>query len=124
MEERPMAGMETRVEITHSKRLPKDELVGWTEKESVDIKCGDCGTPLVNVVLTEHDSDRQKRNLKPQRSQYRVKCYKCGGYSFHSKVFCGSTVVGALKEGVRVDELDTEMIKEGIVFVTLSTEKE
>lgn len=115
--------MANRPELREGRPL-KEDLVGWQELESVDVKCGDCGTPLVNVVLTEPNHKRQERYLTPLLTQYKVKCYKCGGDSFRTKVFHGSTVVGAIKDGIRIDEIDTEKVNEGVVFITLSTEKE
>jgi hypothetical protein len=98
----------------------KDEVIGLTELEELTVKCGDCGTPLVNVVLTETNDLRTERGLKPQRLQFKLLCYKCGGTSFPTKVLEGSAVVGTLKDDIETDEEDTDLV-DGVIVTTLKT---
>lgn len=88
----------------------KDELIGLSIIEECIVKCGDCGTPLVEIVKTEENSNRVQRGQKIQKSKYKVKCPKCNGFSFDTKIFEGSTIVGSIKDNYTVCVLDTELL--------------
>ncbi len=93
----------------------KEDLIGLSTVEETIIKCGDCGTPLVEVVVVESNLDRMKRQLLPQNSCFKVKnCYKCGGDSFKSKRFEGTLIFGPLKDSYSIDVEDTEYEENGI----------
>lgn len=87
----------------------KEELVGLDILEEVHIKCGDCGFPLVEIVNTETNENRLKRGLKLQKSKYKIKCPQCNGYSFDTKVFEGSIIIGSIKDNYIVSAVDTEL---------------
>ena len=101
----------------------KDELIGLTELEELVIKCGDCGTSLAEVVLTEDNTSRQNRSLPAQSSKFKiVDCPKCGGSSFETKVFDGTTVVGPVKDGFDLEDVDTE-VSDGVIVSTFKVRK-
>lgn len=88
----------------------KDELIGLSVIEEHIVKCGDCGFPLVEIIKTEENANRLQRGQKIQKSKYKVKCPKCSGFSFDTKVFEGSTIVGTVKENYTLSVLDTELL--------------
>ena len=101
----------------------KEELLGLKELEELTIKCGDCGTSLAEVVLTEDNASRQNRSLPVRFSKFKVvDCPKCGGSSFETKVFEGTTVVGPVKEGQDLEDVDTD-VNDGVIVSTFKVRK-
>jgi hypothetical protein len=101
----------------------KQELIGLSVIEELVLKCGDCGTPLINIVLSETNESRQKRNLKPLSSSYKVvNCYKCCGSSFQSKIFDGSVSISSFSDKLDIDLEDTD-IRDNVIYSTLKVYK-
>lgn len=101
----------------------KEELIGLTEVEELTIKCGDCSTPLAEVVLTEDNNSRQRRSLPAQSSKFKiVDCPKCGGSSFVTKVFEGTTIVGPVRDGFDLEDVDTD-VDDGVIVSTFKVRK-
>jgi hypothetical protein len=102
----------------------KEELEGFEVQEEETIKCGDCDKPLVNIVVYESNDERQEKGKNPQYSKYRVgKCYHCGGSSFWTKTFEGTTAMGAYNDNVTVDIEDTEQTDDEVICSELKTSK-
>ena len=102
----------------------KEDLEGFEVKDEQTIKCGDCNTPLVNIVCYEDNDERAEKGRNIQYSKYRVtKCYKCGGSSFWTKTFQGTTAVGSAKDDINVDIDDTEITEDNVICSTLTTSK-
>lgn len=98
----------------------KTEFLGLSVVEEATIKCGDCATPLALIVISETNGHRSQRGLAPLKSQYRVTgCPKCGGSSFVSKVFEGTTNICSTKETLILDTVDTD-INNGIIVSVLT----
>ena|SRR5688500_1552349 len=95
----------------------KEELLGLSEISSTILKCGDCGTPLVDLVITETNESRQERGKKPLRSKFQVyNCYRCGSESFESQVLEGSVIAGPLKDSYEIDIEDSNIEDDGVIF--------
>lgn len=88
----------------------KEELVGFDVLEESIIKCGDCGFPLIEIVKIETNENRLKRGLNIQKSKYKIKCPQCSGYSFDTKIFEGSIIIGSVKDNYIVSAIDTELL--------------
>lgn len=102
----------------------KDELVGFSEVESNKVYCGDCGYKLIEIVVTETNENRLKRGLKPIYTKYKVlDCPKCGGSSFDTKTYEGSTIYGPLTDNYVVECLDCDSLGNDFVYGKLSLRK-
>jgi hypothetical protein len=102
----------------------KEEFLGLTVIEEDTVKCGDCGVILAHVVVSETNEARQSRQLKSLNSKYQVKgCYKCGGSSFTTKVFSGSTSICPAKDSFDLDPTDTDIDDEGTISSILEVRK-
>lgn len=95
------------------------------------LTCGDCGSDLLEVLVTEENSGRMKRGLKLCYSKYKIeKCHKCGGSSFETPVLSGTVSIGTLDDSYEFDVADTKIedvrdMKTGefTVFTKLITRK-
>ena len=101
----------------------KEELIGLSVLEEHKIRCGSCGTNLVEVVVTETNEARVARGLNPQRMKFVVgKCYKCGGSSLPTQIFEGSCIAGPLKKDYESDTVDVDVDDDtGVITNTLTT---
>ena len=102
----------------------KDELLGLKEVETVALNCGDCGFPLIEIVLTETNDDRLRRGLYPMKNRFQVvDCPKCGGKSFNSKILEGTTIIGAAKNGYEFECIGADIDDENTIYNVLRIEK-
>jgi hypothetical protein len=100
------------------------EFLGLRLVEEKEVRCSKCNKVLLNVIVTETNHDRQKRGLKPQSSKFKVnKCYNCGGQSFWTKVFEGSTNLGQPSDFVNFSPESTEINDDGVIETILSTDR-
>lgn len=105
-------------------RSLKQDLIGLSEVSSDIVKCGDCGSKLVEIVVTETNEDRHKRGLRPLKTKYKViDCPKCGGSSFETKVYEGSVIRGSLSDNYIVDDSDCDVDDDGVIYGTLVLRK-
>jgi hypothetical protein len=101
----------------------KEEMLGLSVVEELTVKCGNCGSPLANIVVSETNESRKARNLKPLDSKYKVtNCYKCGGSSFETKTISGSTSICPAKDFFDLDEVETDF-NNGVIESVLSVTK-
>jgi predicted nucleic acid-binding Zn-ribbon protein len=102
----------------------KEEFLGLSVLEEMTVACGDCGSKLAHVVVSETNESRQVRQLKSLNSKYQIKgCYKCGGSSFLTKTFSGSTSVCPAKDSFDLDVVDTDIEDDGVVKSILEVRK-
>lgn len=80
--------------------------------DSEILRCNDCGQNLIEVISTENNEDRMELGLRPLHSVFKVLggCPVCGGGSFPSRIFDGSTSVGTLSDNVRYKLEKTEVV--------------
>lgn len=109
--------------LLNSKDFEDKELLGLEVIEEATIKCGDCGAPLVDIVVAETNESRVARGQKPLQSQYIINCWRCTGKSFQTKVFSGSTSIKPAKDYVDLDEVDTDIGEGGVIFTILQSRK-
>jgi hypothetical protein len=101
----------------------KEELLGLSVLEEAVVKCGNCGSHLANVVVSETNESRELRGLKSLNSRYKINnCYKCGGSSFATKVFSGSTSICPAKDFFDLDEVETDF-NDGVIESVLTVQK-
>jgi predicted nucleic-acid-binding Zn-ribbon protein len=94
----------------------KTNILGLRIIEEKEIKCGDCNTPLAFIVVTEGNEDK---GSKP-KSKYRIfGCYKCGGSSFYSKTFEGTTNICPAKDSFDLTVEDTDIDPDNTIISKL-----
>ncbi len=98
----------------------KDELKGLSIKKEVVLKCGDCGFPLAEIVLTNTKEELESRGESSTRVKYKVvDCYKCGGSSFETEIFEGNSITGPIRDSDDVFAVDAEQ-KDDYILATLN----
>jgi hypothetical protein len=98
----------------------KKDLIGLAIIEEHMIKCGDCRTNLAEIVVSETNDGRVARGLSPMKVQIKVvNCYKCGGASFDSKIFEGSTNIHPVNDFTSLEDDGDTDIKNGVLYSTL-----
>lgn len=90
----------------------KEELLGLSVILDEVVVCGDCGAELANIVVSETNTQRQARGLKPLRSKFKIiNCHKCGGKSFDTKIYEGTTSISPpLKQNISLSDIDTDIL--------------
>jgi hypothetical protein len=95
----------------------KEELYGLEVLQEIELKCRSCNSKLANLVVSETNSQRIARNLKPLSSKYRVEnCYKCGNSSFWTDALNGSVSIAPAVDFIDLDVLDTDIDENGIII--------
>lgn len=89
-------------------------------KDEFDIKCGDCGALLANCVSTQSDEFSNKENQL--KCQFIIKCYKCEGKSYPSKVVTGRSHLNPPNDALHFRSTDT-YIMDDIVINQLEVRK-
>lgn len=98
----------------------KTEILGLRIIEEQDLKCGDCNTTLIKIVLAETNSDRIARGERSSSSKYRVfDCPKCGGSTFYSKTFKGTTAISPGRDSFSLSVENTDQDPDGTIVTKL-----
>jgi hypothetical protein len=97
---------------------------GFNILEESNLKCADCNTNLLSVILTETNDTRKSKKLQELNARYKVsKCCYCGGSSFLSKIYSGTSVVSASKDNIILDVEDTYFDDDNNIVTIITTRK-
>ena len=90
--------------------------------KDIELKCGDCSTPLVKISIIQTNKHREEKGLRPVAISYVVtKCYKCGGSSFKTEPIEGTTIVETVLDEVELSVDQAE--KDGILTYKIITKR-
>ncbi len=80
--------------------------VGLHDRPGISIKCADCGTPLMEFIVTHNNLDLQNAGLDPVTTVVEVDCGICGGKSYQTPVS------GKFHPGVASDYLAMDILED------------
>lgn len=88
-----------------------------------NIECPDCKVMLTSILVTASNEVLKQSGMKPLRSRFKAKCFKCGNYSFLTPIIEGRTSLGMPEDGQTTVSVEDTTIKDGVIISSIAINK-